>query len=186
MAEVHAVKNKETISLISHLLEMRHSKQMSLVWQLGINLGLRISDLLSVKFSDIKDDRLVLVESKTGKQASILLNAKALSLITQLKVQHPNHEYIFQSYRSRLTLNKPPRPLSRRAVGKAFESIGQEIKIALGTHSMRKTRGYHLYQETKDIGRVMRILRHSSEFHTLKYIGITQEDIDTDFKQLVL
>ncbi|MGY8896450.1 MAG: tyrosine-type recombinase/integrase [Paraglaciecola sp.] len=186
MAEVHAVKNKDTILLISHLLEMRHSKQMSLVWQLGINLGLRISDLLSIKFTDIKEDRLQLVESKTAKQASILLNTKALTLIQQLQTQYPSHEYIFQSYRSRLTRNKPPRPLSRRAVGLAFESIGQEIKIALGTHSMRKTRGYHLYQETKDIGRVMKMLRHSSEVHTLKYIGITQEDIDTDFKQLVL
>jgi integrase len=186
MAEVHAVKNKDTISLISHLLEMRHSKQMSLVWQLGINLGLRISDLLSIKFTDINNDRLTLVEAKTGKHASILLNTKALSLIEQIHTQYPHHEYIFQSYRSRLTRNKPPRPLSRRAVGMAFESIGQEISLALGTHSMRKTRGYHLYQETKDIGRVMRMLRHSSEFHTLKYIGITQEDIDTDFRELVL
>jgi integrase len=186
MAEVHAVKSKDTISLISHLLEMRFSKQMSIVWQLGINLGLRISDLLSVKFTDIKDDRLLLIESKTKKQASIMLNDKVLSLINHLKEQHPNHEYIFQSYRSRTTKNKPPRPLSRRAVGNAFEQVGQEVKMALGTHSMRKTRGYHLYQDTKDIGRVMKMLRHSSAEQTLKYIGITQEDIDTDFKRLVL
>jgi hypothetical protein len=43
-----------------------------------------------------------------------------------------------------------------------------------------------LYQDTKDIGRVMKMLRHSSAEQTLKYIGITQEDIDTDFKRLVL
>jgi integrase len=183
MAEVHAVKSKDTISLISHLLEMRFSKQMSLVWQLGINLGLRISDLLSVRFTDIKEDRLVLIESKTNKQASIMLNDKALSLITQLREQHPKHEFIFQSYRSRTTKNKP---LTRRAVGNAFKQVGQEIKMTLGTHSMRKTRGYHLYQDTKDIGRVMKMLRHSSAEQTLRYIGITQEDIDTDFKRLVL
>lgn len=186
MAEVHAVKNKETISLISHLLEMRFSRQMSLVWQLGINLGLRISDLLSVKYKDIKDDRLVMVESKTGKIASIVLNDKAFSIINHLRERYPNHEYVFQSYRSRAMHNKPPRPLTRRAVSRAFEQVGQEIKIALGTHSMRKTRGYHLYQESKDIGRVMKMLRHSSEEQTLRYIGITQEDIDTDFKRLVL
>ena len=182
MAEVHAVKSKDTISLISHLLEMRFSKQMSLVWQLGINLGLRISDLLSVRFTDIKEDRLVLIESKTNKQASIMLNDRALSLLNQLRERHPKHEFIFQSYRSRTTKNKPPRP----AVGNAFEQVGREIKMALGTHSMRKTRGYHLYQDTKDIGRVMKMLRHSSAEQTLKYIGITQEDIDTDFKRLVL
>lgn len=186
MAEVQAVKSKDTISLISHLLEIRFGMQISLVWQLGINLGLRISDLLSIRFSDIKDNRLILIESKTNKRASIFLNDKALSLITQLREQHSEHEYIFQSYRSRTVKNKPPRPLSRRAVGDAFQQVGQEVKIALGTHSMRKTRGYHLYKETKDIGRVMKMLRHSSVEQTLRYIGITQEEIDTDFKRLVL
>ena len=186
MAEVQAVKNRETIPLISHLLEIRFSKQMSLVWQLGVNLGLRISDLLSIKYSDIDNNRVGIVESKTGKRANILLNDKAASLIEQLKRANPRHEYIFQSYRSRYVTLKAPKPISRRAVSNAFEQVGQEVNIALGTHSMRKTRGYHLYQETKDIGRVMKMLRHSSEAQTLRYIGITQDDIDEDFKQLVL
>jgi integrase len=62
--------------------------------------------------------------------------------------------------------------------------VGEELKLALGTHSMRKTRGYHLYQNTKDIGRVMKMLRHSSEGVTLRYIGITQDDVDKDFVEL--
>lgn len=62
--------------------------------------------------------------------------------------------------------------------------IGKEVNIALGTHSMRKTRGYHLYQSTKDIARVMKMLRHSSEGVTLRYIGVTQDDVDKDFVDL--
>jgi integrase len=186
MAEVSAVKNRETISLISHLLEIRFSKQMSLIWQLGINLGLRISDLLSLRYTDIDEDRVNLIESKTGKRANILLNNKAISLINELHIANPNHEFIFQSYRSRCVTLKAPKPISRRAVSSAFEQVGQEVNISLGTHSMRKTRGYHLYKETKDIARVMKMLRHSSEAQTLRYIGITQDDIDEDFKQLVL
>jgi hypothetical protein len=49
---------------------------------------------------------------------------------------------------------------------------------------MRKTRGYHLYKQTKDIGRVMKMLRHGSEGVTLRYIGITQDNIDKDFVEL--
>ena len=64
--------------------------------------------------------------------------------------------------------------------------VGEELDIRLGTHSMRKTRGYHLYQKTQDITRVMKMLRHSSESTTLSYIGITQEDIDRDFVELEL
>jgi integrase len=77
-----------------------------------------------------------------------------------------------------------PKPLGRRAVAKAFAFVGEDIKLALGTHSMRKTRGYHLYQSCKDIGRVMRMLRHGSEAVTLRYIGITQQQIDKDFVEL--
>ncbi len=186
MAEVQAVKDPETIRLISHLLNRRHSQQMADIWNIGLNLALRISDLLSIKFSDIDDDRLVLREQKTGKQASIPLNAKALRTIHRIKEEHPSHIYLFQSYRNRQAVNGYPRPLTRRAVSKAFESIGDELKLALGTHSMRKTRGYHLYKSTKDIARVMKMLRHSSEGVTLRYIGITQEDVDRDFRELEL
>jgi integrase len=186
MAEVYAVKDKTTISLISHLLEIRFSKQMSLVWQLGINLALRISDLLSIRFNDVDGDRIFIRESKTGKVANIALNAKAQLLIKEIKQAHPDHQYIFQSYRSRIAKSKAPSPLSRRSVCNALEQVGQEVKLHLGTHSMRKTRGFHLYKETGDIARVMKMLRHSSEGQTLRYIGITQEQIDTDFRELVL
>lgn len=186
MTEVHAVKDPDTISLISHLLTRRHSQQMADIWNIGLNLALRISDLLSIKFSDIEEDRLVLREQKTGKQANIPLNPKALKIIQRIHQEHPHHIYLFQSYRNRQSTHRTPRPLSRRAVSKAFGSIGEELRISLGTHSMRKTRGYHLYKSTKDIARVMRMLRHSSESVTLRYIGITQDEVDRDFKELEL
>ena len=181
MSEVHAVKDPETIRLISHLLTIRTGKQMADVWNVGINLTLRISDLLSIKFSDIQGERLILRESKTGKVANIQLNAKAQILINDIKLRHPDHIYLFQSYRSKQTKYGKPHPLSRRAVCEAFRQVGQELNVYLGTHSMRKTRGYMLYQKTKDIGRVMKMLRHTSESATLRYIGITQDEVDHDF-----
>lgn len=186
MAEVQAIKDPDTIRLVGHLLARHHSQQMADIWNIGINLALRITDLLSIKFSDIKEDRLILREQKTGKHASIQLNPKALQIIQRIKQENPHHIYLFQSYRSRQSINQPPHPLSRRAVSKAFGIIGEELRLALGTHSMRKTRGYHLYKSTRDIARVMKMLRHSSEGVTLRYIGITQDEVDQDFKELEL
>jgi len=186
MAEVQAVKELDTVKLISHLLERRCSKQMSQIWNIGINLALRISDLLSVRFSDINDDRLILTEGKTGKRAEIKLNTKTMLLINDIQLAYPNHVFLFQSYRNNKSINTEPKPLTRRAVSQAFELIGEELNLRLGTHSMRKTRGYHLYKKTKDIARVMKMLRHSSEGVTLRYIGITQEDVDRDFVELEL
>ena len=184
--EVQAVKNPDTINLISHLLEIRFSKQISRVWLFGLNVGLRISDLLSIKFSDINNDRLLIKESKTGKVANIKLNNKAVKIMKEIKGEHPMHIYLFQSYRNQQSLNKAPAPLSRRSIAKAFYEVGLETNIALGTHSLRKTRGYMLYNQTKDIGKVMRMLRHTSAGVTLRYIGITQDDVDRDFIELEL
>jgi integrase len=184
MAEVEAVKELDSIKLISHLLEIRCSKQMSDIWNIGLNLALRISDLLSIKFSDIQGGRLVIKESKTGKLANIKLNDKVVKYVKRIQREHPMHIYLFQSYRNQQAINGMPRPLSSRSVTTAFALVGEELKLNLGTHSMRKTRGYHLYSQTKDIGRVMKMLRHGSEGVTLRYIGITQSDIDKDFVEL--
>ena len=151
MAEVQAVKDLDKIKLISHLLERRYSKQMADVWNVDLNLALRISDLLSIKFDDIHIGRLIIKEMKTGKLANIQLNQKALTTIQLIQTEHPNHVYLFQSYRNQQSTNKAPKPLTRRAVSEAFAMIGKEVNIALGTHSMRKTRGYHLYQNTKTL-----------------------------------
>ena len=186
MAEVQAVKNVDTINLIGHLLEIRFSKQLSHVWHFGINVALRISDLLSIKFSDIHDDRLLVKESKTGKLANIKLNKKALAIVEQIKQEHPMHLYLFQSHRNQQSLNKAPMPLSRRYIAKAFAEVGVETKINLGTHSLRKTRGYMLYKQSNDITKVMKMLRHNSTGVTLRYIGLTQESIDNDFINLEL
>lgn len=53
MAEVHAVKSLDKVKLISHLLERNYSQQVADVWNIGLNLALRISDLLSIRFSDV-------------------------------------------------------------------------------------------------------------------------------------
>ncbi|WP_076418034.1 tyrosine-type recombinase/integrase [Colwellia sp. UCD-KL20] len=186
MAEVDAIKDQDTINLIGHLLEIRCSKQYSDIWSIGLNLALRISDLLSIKFIDIQEDRLLIRESKTGKAANIKLNQKAINTINRIQQEHPGHTYLFQSHRNQQSLYRKPKPLTRCAVSKAFALIGEELKLNLGTHSMRKTRGYLLYKNTKDIARVMKMLRHSSEGVTLRYIGITQEDVDRDFTELEL
>jgi|TARA_B100000700_G_C14967254_1_gene819479 integrase len=126
----------------------------------------------------------LLVEGKTSKLATIKLNEKARAVIARIRSEHLDHIYLFQSYRNQWSKNTAARPLSRRYVSRVFAAIGEEVGISLGTHSMRKTRGYHLYKKTNDIARVMKMLRHSSEAVTLRYIGITQEDVDRDFTNL--
>ena len=183
MNEVDAIKDPHDIERISREFAGLYGYKAKAMWDLGLQLALRISDLLKVKYSDIENGRLILIESKTKKIANIKLNGKAINVIQKLKSENPNDFYLFQANGNRVTEIKP---MSRQYVTKCFQEVGSSLKLNLGTHSMRKTRGYHLYKKRGDITKVMKMLRHSSQATTLRYIGITQEDIDEDFDALEL
>ena len=189
MKSVDAIKDKNVLALIPDLLTKKSKNaQYADIWEFSLNVALRISDTLSIKFDDIDLDTrtLKISESKTGKQATIYLNDKAYSIVEKIRKDSPSDVYLFQSKKSRNRSNTEPKPLTRFAVSQQMQKISEVLDINIGTHSARKTRGYFLYKKTGDIARVMKMLRHSSALVTLAYIGITQEDIDTDFKDLVL
>ncbi|MCP8421214.1 tyrosine-type recombinase/integrase [Clostridioides difficile] len=58
------------------------------------------------------------------------------------------------------------------------------ITETIGTHGMRKTMAYHLYQKDKDIVLVQYVLNHSSSETTLRYIGVRQEQADECLAEL--
>lgn len=185
MNEVHAVKDINILNSIPVLLKKHHGQQMADIWEFGINVAIRISDTLNIKLCNIVENRLRIIESKTGKVADVPLNVKAMSIVESIRVKYPDSEYLFQSRNSR-NLGSKVKPLSRQAVATVFKDIGSIVGVQLGTHSMRKTRGYHLYQQTKDIARVAAMLRHTSTAVTMRYIGLTKDDVDKDFNELVL
>lgn len=183
MNEVEAVKDLSKVPLISELLVKHHGQHFADIWDLGINLALRISDLLDVKFTDVEGTHLKLVEQKTKKTHTIKLNEKAKSIIERRLLESPGSVYLFQATARNV---KTIKPLTRQAVGQAFKAIGEVVGINLSTHSMRKTRGYHVYKKTNDIAQVMKMLNHSSPKVTLRYIGIDQEEQDTLSDEIIL
>lgn len=60
------------------------------------------------------------------------------------------------------------------------------IELHIGTHTLRKTFGYHHYKMFKDIAMLQKIFNHSSPDTTLRYIGIEQEIISSSYKKLIL
>lgn len=66
----------------------------------------------------------------------------------------------------------------------ACEEAGLEDKF--GTHTMRKTFGYHHYKKFKDVAMSQKIFNHSSPEITLRYIGIEQDEIDEIYANFVI
>jgi integrase len=70
-----------------------------------------------------------------------------------------------------------------RILNDAAQRVGID---AVGTHTLRKTFGYHTYRQTKNLGLVQKLLNHTSSVDTLRYIGIEQEDLDAAYLRLNL
>ena len=55
------------------------------------------------------------------------------------------------------------------------------IKVNVGTHTMRKSFGYHHYKKFNDVALLQKIFNHSSPSITMRYIGIAQEELDASY-----
>ena len=71
-----------------------------------------------------------------------------------------------------------------KILNKAVRAVGMTRRI--GTHTLRKTFGYHCYQKYDDVVLLQKIFNHSSPKITLRYIGIEQEDIDAVYRDFYL
>ena len=73
---VEPIKSKREISLIEKELSKR-SIRNQLIWVLGINSGLRVSDILALNIEDVKDKNYIEIkERKTKKYKRFPLNDK--------------------------------------------------------------------------------------------------------------
>ena len=71
---------------------------------------------------------------------------------------------------------------AHRIIAKAGDMIG----VTLSAHSLRKTFGYMAYTQGVDISLLQSIFQHSSQAVTLRYIDITQENINEVYKKINL
>ncbi len=190
MATTQPIRSKKKIEeLKEYFLQKNEMRNYALVVT-GINLPLRISDLLSIKWGqvyDIKRERymthIVLTEKKTGKKNMLPLNDKiqsALDLLRDSTGNISNDMYVFH------TLDGE-KPLSRISayliIHNAAESIGLQN---IGCHSLRKTFGYHAWKNGVHLALIMSIYNHSSVHVTRRYLGIEQDDKDNVFYSLNL
>jgi len=162
-----------------------------LLFVLGINSGLRISDLLRMKIGDVWDERkgvkgfIVMREKKTGKAKQFPINKNSekamLQYIESLKTVDLN-QYLFKSRKGENS--SISRVQAWEILNNAAKDVGINEKI--GTHSLRKTFGYHAYQAGTDLTLLQNIFNHSAPSVTLRYIGITQDDMDNVYVNLNL
>jgi integrase len=187
MEYVQPIRCKKQIDSIKKILKASSLRNYCL-FTLGINSGLRISDLLKLKVSDIIDgkkikDRITIREEKTGKTKDFPISDVAKKAIDEyLKTRtYSFDEPLFISRKGKSALQ---RQQAYKLINAAARSVG--IKEKIGTHTLRKTFGYHAYQSGIDITLLQKLFNHSAPSITLAYIGITQDQIDDVYLNLNL
>ncbi|NLC07519.1 MAG: tyrosine-type recombinase/integrase [Syntrophomonadaceae bacterium] len=176
MEYVNPIKDVGVINEIKESLKQKAPRDF-LLFVLGINTGIRICDLLNLKVNDVWDGEKVkefLFIAKNGrhKETTFYINnnvREALNdyiLATNLK----NNDFLFKS-------KNHDKPISRqqayRIINKAAREVGVQGEI--GTHTIRKTFGYHAYRKGIAISILRSIFGHSCPSETLRYIGIDKD-----------
>ena len=90
-----------------------------------------------------------------------------------------DEDYLFKS--NKLDSEGNSKPISRVQAYRILNHSAKSVGLSdIGTHSMRKTFGYHYYKKTKDVALLMDLFNHSSQSVTLIYIGINQDMMDEE------
>jgi integrase len=181
MNEVGAIKDKKQIEKMKKSFA---NERDLLLFTLGINTGLRISDLLGLRVKDVSGQSVKIKETKTGKTRDVTLDDVACKAVKSYLSSGKSHDndFIFSSRKG------DNRPISRVQAWTILNDAAKKAKldINIGTHTLRKTFGYWAYKQGIDITLLQQIFNHSAPSITLRYIGITQDDIKNVYINLNL
>ena len=199
------IKNMDDIFAISEYLVKAGRYRDNMLFIVGINFGLRVSDLRMLRFSNLINNNYTFKDSfpvfekktrntrKRKKNRYITINDAVVDAIT-LYLQNTSNvclsDYLFRSASNRGgNLNQP---LSIKSIDRILKGIASDLNlnVKMSTHTLRKTFCYWMMVSGQNDPRrllmLQRMLNHSSPAQTLDYIGLTEEEIHDAYVALNL
>ena len=145
MVTVEPIRDKRDIKKVELILK-KQSLRNALIFLIGINCGLRISDILNLNVGDVKDKHYIqIIEQKTNKPKRVPINLKLKPIVEEFTIGRNIEEPLFLT----VFKNRMERTSAYRIIRKACKLANIQEKV--GTHTMRKTFGYHHYQKFRDV-----------------------------------
>ncbi len=208
LAQEHAaepIKDMNDIIRISQYLISKERFRDNMLFIVGINFGLRVSDLRMLRFSNLINDdftfrdRFPILEKKTKntrkrqRNRYITINSAVIDAVTLYLENTPGvrlDDYMFKSVSNNSSGKNAP--MSKQGVDLILKGVARDLGLGnrMATHSLRKTFAYHQMVMSGNDPRKLLLLQkmfgHSSAAQTLDYIGITSEEIDDAYRNLNL
>ena len=199
------IKSIDDIFRITQYLISKKRFRDNMLFIVGINFGLRVSDLRVLRFSNLINDNPTFKDSfavfekktrntrKRKKNRYITINHAVIEAVTLYLENTPNvslSDYMFRSVSNNGgNLNEP---LSIKSIDRILKGIAKDLDLnmKMSTHTLRKTFCYHQmlmsHNDSRKLLLLQKMLNHSSPAQTLDYIGITAEEIEEAYKELNL
>ena len=170
----------EAMNLIRKLSKDGNYK-MSLLIALGCFTGLRISDILALRWNQILNtDEFSIIEKKTGKKRMLRLNPQLQQHIAdcynQINPVCLNAPILISQKGTIFTVQR---------INVILKEVKKKYRLKVknfSCHSLRKTFGrqvYNMNSENAELAlvKLMELFNHSSVSITKRYLGLRQEEI---------
>lgn len=169
MNYVEPIRDKNKVKEMLERAERRGTKYRVML-EIGLYCGLRISDILKLTVDDVRGRKSInMREKKTKKQRIFDINPVLAKRFKEWTDGKMGSEYLIPAAGG---IN---RPISRQWAWQVIKELSKDCGLEnIGTHTLRKTFGYHHYMQHKDVALLQKIFNHSTPEHTLRYIGIEQ------------
>lgn len=199
------IKSIDDIQAISDWFISNERYRDNMLFIVGVNFGLRVSDLLTLRFSQLIDDQFCfkttfpILEKKTRntrkvkKNRYITINDAVVDAVTLYLENTPGvklNDYLFRGESNRC--GGANKPMHRNSVDRILKEVGKKLGLGIhiSTHTLRKTFAYHQMLMSNNDPRKLLLLQkmfgHSTAAQTLDYIGITGEEIAEAYLELNL
>ena len=170
----------DAMNLIRKLAKDNNYK-MSLLIALGCFTGLRISDILALRWNQILGvDEFTIIEKKTGKKRTLRLNPQLQKHIQEC------YEHIKPiGVKAPILVSQKGTIFTIQAINRILKDTKKKYKVKIknfSCHSLRKTFGrqvYNMNSENSELAlvKLMELFNHSSVSITKRYLGLRQEEI---------
>lgn len=187
MRFVEPIRDIKKVTQIKNMLKADNKIRDLLLFELGINSALRISDLLGIQTKDLFDEQgningfFDIKEDKTNKSNRITITPKVQETLKQYKelypyiIQKPDYYIFFHSKRTPKGEKHIDRKQARKMIHQRCIDVG--LKGNFWGHTLRKTWGYQARLNAIPLEIIQHKLNHSSLAVTQRYLGITADEI---------
>ena len=183
---VEPIRDRKKIAQIKNLLRGQGRFRDLLLFTVGINTALRISDLLQLQIGQFLDDResykrrFWIHEQKRNKRHEVVINQSIQEVLKEYLKAYPGvaeNPECFVFFNTKM--NSYSGPIKRGQAWKFIVKICCDVGLPgnFGTHSLRKTWGYHARMQGVDLALIMHKLNHESVAYTKRYLGITDNEL---------